>query len=777
MFAHRDQFSHLELMRRFHLGTPVGINGFYSAWDETCDAVHEERGYVPHPDNFSPLQAARAASDRAERARQVLFKDFVLSDLFPADEVDPSVPLPLGTIALEIVYEDEHMCEDGELMLPARTAHEPEVSYTPHPISVDARGAPECGMYTLMLVDPDAPSRIHHEMRENVKWAVMNIPQERVTEGEYVLTYQTPAPAYASGLHRYIFCLYKQKRPFTPAELHTAREHFSKRSGIHTYEWVRSQQDALHNIPVGVEAFLSEWDASVDEMHRALGYMPPPQHRSPAQKRAMLAAEASKPSATPVFTPAGGDADHIMERLKKIQEAHQAFNSTVTGNTTMLTNLDAEAKAKARAIEDAPSGPVYMIEPEADAKTAVVPASKPKVAPRAPITLSGNSKVISSAGASASLDISIQQDESSSAAAAAALLNSSAGDAVMQQETTRQESSKSAVASSQRATHKSEQNNTATVSTTHQQHRSDGQYSEERTEQVTEEKREDTTEDLTEGLTESFNQSQVAQRTAFDAASTQATNSAASMLAQEQQAQEAARQQQQQQVQQRQQELLERQRQEMELQENARQAQQAKLLKQQQEALERQKAQEQERIRQAELGSAPQQPHHRGARKQKSREFFSAIPDSEYSDTDASAFDNGSVFSASPAPSRYSYLQTQNSNSSYGGPISDGIGTGRPQIVPEGDDSRSEYSDTSGASSLARLNRSSDENASGAKRSPKAVDVTMRLKQIQEGVLQAKSSNQLCDLFGVSTPSIFTGGRLCFTAGCAVCRPHALHTD
>jgi hypothetical protein len=115
--------------------------------------------------------------------------------------------------------------------------------------------------------------------------------------------------------------------------------------------------------------------------------------------------------------------------------------------------------------------------------------------------------------------------------------------------------------------------------------------------------------------------------------------------------------------------------------------------------------------------------------------------------------------SASPAPSRYNYLQTQNSASSYGGPVTDGIGAGRPQMVPEGDDSRSEYSDTSGGSSL-RAGRASDENPAAAKRLPKASDVTARLKQIQEGVLQAKSSNQLCDLFGVGTPTIFTGGAL-----------------
>ena len=122
MFAHRDKFSHIEFMRKFHLAAPVGLNGFYSSWDETCDDMHAAIGYVPLSHYMSPKQAAQAAHDRAERSRQGLFKDFVLSDVYPAEEVDPTGSVRGGTIVLEILYDGEYECQDGEHIPPQHTA-------------------------------------------------------------------------------------------------------------------------------------------------------------------------------------------------------------------------------------------------------------------------------------------------------------------------------------------------------------------------------------------------------------------------------------------------------------------------------------------------------------------------------------------------------------------------------------------------------------------------------------------------------------------------------
>lgn len=222
-----------------------------------------------------------------------------------------------------------------------------------------------------------------------------------------------------------------------------------------------------------------------------------------------------------------------------------------------------------------------------------------------------------------------------------------------------------------------------------------------------------------------------------------------------------ARKQQEEQVYAQQQAAQERQRQEHELQEQARRAQQEKMMKQQQEALERQR-QEEERARQVQMQNAAQPEYRSSSRKPKKEEFFSAPPDSEYSDTDASSVLSG------PPPNRYAYLQSQVSGSS-AGPLPSvnaqraaGVAAAPaypPQPPVESDDSRSEYSADSSRSGLRRRD-DLPAGVTAAKRAPKPNpnDATTRAKQLHDGVIQAKSTNDLCDLFGVSTPGIFTGG-------------------
>lgn len=62
-------------------------------------------------------------------------------------------------------------------------------------------------LYTLVMVDPDAPSPQNPSVREWLHWMVVNIPQGSFTEGETVVTYSAPTPP--EGRHRYVVLLYK----------------------------------------------------------------------------------------------------------------------------------------------------------------------------------------------------------------------------------------------------------------------------------------------------------------------------------------------------------------------------------------------------------------------------------------------------------------------------------------------------------------------------------------------------------------------------------------
>lgn len=70
--------------------------------------------------------------------------------------------------------------------------------------------AEKSAYYTLMMVDPDAPTRTNPTLREVRHWLVVNIPESTVDSGDEVTAYRGSGPPKGTGLHRYIFLVYKQ---------------------------------------------------------------------------------------------------------------------------------------------------------------------------------------------------------------------------------------------------------------------------------------------------------------------------------------------------------------------------------------------------------------------------------------------------------------------------------------------------------------------------------------------------------------------------------------
>ncbi|KAF3325217.1 hypothetical protein FCM35_KLT10288 [Carex littledalei] len=63
--------------------------------------------------------------------------------------------------------------------------------------------------YTLVLVDPDAPSPSNPYLREYFHWMVTDIPGGTdVSYGRELILYERPDPR--SGIHRMVFVLYRQ---------------------------------------------------------------------------------------------------------------------------------------------------------------------------------------------------------------------------------------------------------------------------------------------------------------------------------------------------------------------------------------------------------------------------------------------------------------------------------------------------------------------------------------------------------------------------------------
>ena len=64
--------------------------------------------------------------------------------------------------------------------------------------------------YTLLMVDPDAPTRQSPKFKEWMHWMVVNIPGNNVSQGEEKVGYVGAGPPKDTGLHRYVFMVFKQ---------------------------------------------------------------------------------------------------------------------------------------------------------------------------------------------------------------------------------------------------------------------------------------------------------------------------------------------------------------------------------------------------------------------------------------------------------------------------------------------------------------------------------------------------------------------------------------
>ncbi|KAK8488225.1 hypothetical protein V6N13_120032 [Hibiscus sabdariffa] len=85
---------------------------------------------------------------------------------------------------------------------PSAAADKPHVQILGHPLSSE--------LYTLVMVDPDAPSPSEPRFREWLHWIVVDIPEGHdATKGRELVAYMGPQPP--TGIHRYILALFKQE--------------------------------------------------------------------------------------------------------------------------------------------------------------------------------------------------------------------------------------------------------------------------------------------------------------------------------------------------------------------------------------------------------------------------------------------------------------------------------------------------------------------------------------------------------------------------------------
>jgi len=123
-----------------------------------------------------------------------------ITDKFKEFEVVPDILNVAPTNLLEITYPSGVTVDLGNELTPTQVKDKPKLKWE----------ADDDSYYTLILSDPDAPSRANPVIREVRHWYVVNIPGNKVDEGETLFDYIGSGPPKDTGLHRYVFTVFKQ---------------------------------------------------------------------------------------------------------------------------------------------------------------------------------------------------------------------------------------------------------------------------------------------------------------------------------------------------------------------------------------------------------------------------------------------------------------------------------------------------------------------------------------------------------------------------------------
>ncbi|CAJ0947400.1 unnamed protein product, partial [Mesorhabditis belari] len=121
-------------------------------------------------------------------------------EAFTTDGVVPDVISVPPKDILGVTYKNGVKADFGNELTPTQVKEKPTVTWD----------ALSDALYTLILTDPDAPSRANPTRREFKHWVVVNIPGNQVEKGDEAAGYVGSGPPKDTGLHRYVFLLFKQ---------------------------------------------------------------------------------------------------------------------------------------------------------------------------------------------------------------------------------------------------------------------------------------------------------------------------------------------------------------------------------------------------------------------------------------------------------------------------------------------------------------------------------------------------------------------------------------
>ncbi|XP_076759629.1 protein D2 isoform X2 [Xylocopa sonorina] len=185
----------------------------------------------------------------------------LLSSMAQALQTHGVVPDVIDNVpqnVLSVTYPNQLSVDIGKVLTPTQVKDPPTVTW-----NGDANT-----FYTLCMTDPDAPSRKDPKFREWHHWLVGNIPGSDVSKGEVLSEYIGSGPPEGTGLHRYVFLLYKQ-----PGKLTFDERRLTNRSGDHRAQFSIRKFAQKYKLgdPIAGNMYQAEFDDYVPILYKQLG--------------------------------------------------------------------------------------------------------------------------------------------------------------------------------------------------------------------------------------------------------------------------------------------------------------------------------------------------------------------------------------------------------------------------------------------------------------------------------------------------------------------------
>lgn len=153
----------------------------------------------------------------------------------------------------EVVWSSSKVqAEMGKILTPTQVQERPKVTF-PHD---------EGTLYTIIMTDPDAPK----SKAEVLHWMAINVKDGNSETGQNHAEYFGSGPPQGTGIHRYIFLIYKQPPNYTPTEGYRPRNRERR------YLWSVRQFAKENNLgdPVAGNFYRAEFDSYVPSLHAEL---------------------------------------------------------------------------------------------------------------------------------------------------------------------------------------------------------------------------------------------------------------------------------------------------------------------------------------------------------------------------------------------------------------------------------------------------------------------------------------------------------------------------